>query len=97
MQKNRALPEKVMPEEFPDLPEGKLENIFTAQRNRAIAPVIQIFTEIHAVHIIDRNSVIIPVESIEEIGANHEFMFIVLAAPRQFEALQNTHIGIPET
>jgi hypothetical protein len=54
-----------------------LEPKLCSERDRSVSKVVQIPTEVSAVQTINRNSVIILIESIQEIGAHDELAHLV--------------------
>jgi hypothetical protein len=66
-----------------------LESKLCAECDRTVSKVVQILTEVRAIQIINRNSVIILIESIQEIGAHDELAPLV-----ELDVLRKTEIGI---
>jgi hypothetical protein len=54
-----------------------LESKLCSECDRTVSKVVQILTEVRAIQIINRNSVIILIESIQEIGAHDELAHLV--------------------
>ena len=54
-----------------------LEPKLCSERDRTVSKVVQISTEVSAVQTINRNSVVILIESIQEIGADDELANLV--------------------
>ena len=66
-----------LPRERPALCFRDLESKLCSERDRTVSKVVQIFTEVSAVQTINRNPVIILIESIQEIGAQDELAHLV--------------------
>ena len=54
-----------------------LESKLCSERDRTVSKVVQILTEVSTVQTINRNSVIVLIESIQEIGAQDELTCFV--------------------
>jgi hypothetical protein len=54
-----------------------LEPKLCSERDRTVSKVVQILTEVSAVQTINRNAVIILIESIQEVGAQDELTHLV--------------------
>ena len=51
-----------------------LENVFTAEGDRSITPVVQVLAKTRAVHVIDGDTIVVPVKRVEKVSSNMELM-----------------------
>ena len=66
-----------LPRERPALCFRDLESKLCSERDRSVSKVVQILTEVSAVETINRNPVVILIESIQEVGAQDELAYLV--------------------
>ena len=66
-----------------------LEPELCSESDRTVSKVVQILTEVSAVQTVNRNPVIILIESIQEVGAQDELAHLV-----ELDVLGKTEIGI---